>query len=145
MSDLAVRDSFRPKLHLDLWIHQNQLFWSRFQLLYIIQAGFFLILAAVRPSPVFTAVVVFVAYYFLIWLYFTIDNDRRLRNHHAAVLRQEYGFEPVPTPLVARFGVSPAFWEIAFQLAIFGVFAVVDLVAVLYLNQPHTCLGPAAR
>ena len=126
MSERPDRE-FQRKAHFDLWLHQNQLFWSRFQLLYIVQASFFVIIATIRSERLLVYVALGVTLIFMAWLYSTLDQDRRLRNFHARKLKDDYGFDPLPPEVTTPERLSPQILEIAFQISIFLPFVVMDI------------------
>ena|ERR1700731_812528 len=131
MSETPDRE-FRRKACFDLWMHQNNLFWSRFQLLYVVQGSFFLAVAALKNTPLFIGIALLMTLYLTGWLYSTVDQDRQLRNRWAEILKTEFNFDPLPAKLATTPGVLQTTLEAVFQYSVFIPFAFVDLIAALY-------------
>jgi hypothetical protein len=125
-------NEFRRKACFDLWMHQNNLLWSRFQLLYIVQGSFFLAVPALKNTPIFIGIALLLTLYLTGWLYNTVDQDRRLRNDWAEILKKEFNFDPLPAKQATTPGVLQGTLEIIFQVSIFIPLAIVDLIAALY-------------
>jgi hypothetical protein len=123
---------FQRKAYLDLWLHQNQLFWSRFQLLYIIQGAFFVVVSTIRSEKPLINIALGITLVFMAWLYSTLDQDRRLRNSHARILKVKFGFDPLPSKITTPKRLSTQFTEVTFQLCIFIPFAIIDIFAACY-------------
>jgi hypothetical protein len=99
------------KLHLDMFMHQNNLMHGRWNLLYVTQGAFFVSIAFLRNSEGWTRAVpaLIILGFALALMYFwreMINADRLLRNEHRKVL-QELKFDPLPTPPAARFPYAP--------------------------------------
>jgi hypothetical protein len=124
---------FKRKAHFDLWLHQNQLFWSRFQLLYIIQGAFFIIISTIKSEKSLIYIALAVTLVLMAWLYSTLDQDRRLRNHHAHKLKVQFKFDPLPETITTPRWFSSSAIEILFQLSIFVPFVFIDSFAARHL------------
>jgi hypothetical protein len=124
---------FQRKAHFDLWLHQNQLFWSRFQLLYIIQGAFFLLVWTMKTELRLVHIVLLATLMLMIWLYSSLDQDRRLRNHHAHMLKVRFGFDPLPSEITTWKWIPSIFWELSFQVSVFLIFVAADIITADYL------------
>jgi hypothetical protein len=133
-------NEFQRKSHFDLWMHQNQLFWSRFQLLNFIQIAYFLIISAIRSEKHYVWTAFGPTLLLLVWLFSTTDQDRRLRNWHASMLKTKYAFDPLPAKVTTVKWIPPEWIELAFELSIFLPFAVGDYLAAHYLTSIVTML-----
>jgi hypothetical protein len=127
MNEKIDRD-FQRKAYFDLWLHQNILFWGRFQLLYIIQGAFFVVAWTMKAEPALVHYALAITLIFMIWLYSTLDQDRRLRNWHAHILKIRFGFDPLPPKITTWKSIPPVFWEISFQLSVFLIFVTADIL-----------------
>ncbi len=138
--DYAVRATV-CKLHLDLWLHQNTLMWSRVQTLYFVQAGFLALAHVLSENPKYSQYALWpclLAVVATIGLGIAMWTDRQLRNiHRTSIETYKLDLYPASTaqkPLSEDFGSS--FIEPTFHLSIFLVFVVVDLLAASALGLP---------
>lgn len=142
---------FQRQARFDLWMHQNELFWGRFQLLYFLQGALFAITAALgKNEPRLVHTVLYVTLLLMAWLYSTLDQDRRLRNVHGRILKRKHGFDLLPPDATGASWLPQAFWEHAFQGSVFLFFIFGDVVAADYFapfcggNLRFNALGQCA-
>jgi hypothetical protein len=72
----------------------------------------------------------------MMMLFLTLDTDRRLRNYHARVLKEDFGFDPLPPKVTAPKWIPPQAIEIGFQVLMFVPFAFVDIFAAFTPLEP---------
>jgi hypothetical protein len=123
-------DDFQRKARFDLWLHQNTMFWSRFQLLYILQASFFVIYSTIRRDRLVVCVVLGVTLLFMVMLFSILDTDRRLRNYNARKLKDDYEYDPLPQKVTAPRLIPPQLIELGFQILMFAPFIFADIYVV---------------
>lgn len=125
--------SVRAKLHLDMLMHQNNLLWSRFQILYFIEIGFFGISYALRNHHEALAATWFACSGLLIYLFITNRADMALRNAHISALR-ELGFDATPRITPHRWPRWTGAWETLSNVALYvGIFVInATTIGVLY-------------
>lgn len=121
---------FRRKASLDLWLHQNTLFWTRFNLLYLIQGSFFLMVKESSNSKRLIWIVLGITALLMVWLYLTVRKDRLLRNLNANRLKNDFRFDPLPDG-IASGGMSARFLENFFEISVFAMIFALDLAWVL--------------
>jgi hypothetical protein len=119
-------DQFRRKAHFDLWLHQNNLFWSRFQLLYYLQGAYFLVVGAgdLQRPFVFAALVTIV--FFTSYLWIVLNQDRSHRNWHRHVLMNDFGFDPLRDNIAGFTFIDKKRIEGLFQRVLFFPLMLID-------------------
>jgi hypothetical protein len=129
------------KLHLDMWMHQNTLMWSRLHTLWLVQVGFLALAHFLSQKPE--------SLQFARWscalcilttfgLGIVMWTDRQLRNiHRQSIESFKLGLYPASTSEAdfdKDFGRS--FIEPAFHLSIFFTFLVIDFLAAYVFGLP---------
>lgn len=134
-----VKQAAICKLHLDLWMHQNTLMWSRVQTLSFVQAGFLALansLATNEKLKGYATWACLICTLVTFGLGIVMWTDRHLRNiHRASVESFDLKLHPASTAqtsLSTDYGAK--FIEPAFHVLIFVMFMFLDLLAARVLG-----------
>ncbi|MBL0141692.1 MAG: hypothetical protein IPP91_06390 [Betaproteobacteria bacterium] len=131
------------KLHLDLWLHQNTLMWSRLQTLGIVQAGFLALAYSLSKESHLMGYALWAC---LLCVFTTFGlgivmwTDRQLRNIHRISI-ESFGLDLYPastTKIPFERDRGSSVFEPCFHFSIFAIFISIDLkaAAVLGLSEP---------
>jgi hypothetical protein len=114
-----ISDDARAKMHVDLYIHQNVLLWSRFQSLYWIEGAFYAAAYYSGGDVWILTGILLVSTALLGYLYLVNYADMRLRNLHRREL-QLRGFNPTPPLTPKRWQPLTRLWEPLSNVTLFG-------------------------
>jgi hypothetical protein len=98
------------------------------------QTAYFAVAAGLKGQPKLVFVALGLTLLLTGWLYLTVDQDRKLRNHHEAILRDDFGYDLRPSKLATVPRVPVHVMETVFQLTIFVPFAIVDLLVAVFVT-----------
>ncbi len=131
-ADLAV-----CKMNLDLWIHQNNLMWSRIQSLSLSQAGFFALASFVKSNRNLSMTICVVAVASVIALALNMIGDKLIRDQHRKSI-ERLGFDVFPGTLVRKnLANDPGVmvWEPIYYGVIFTIFLIADILGAIYFHR----------
>ena len=137
--DTDAKQAAICKLHLDLWMHQNSLMWSRLQTLGFVQAGFLALAyslwkdASLKEYALWACLLAILATFGLGIIMWT---DRHLRNiHRMSVEMFNLCLYPASTAQRLLGGdKGSSFYEPIFHLLIFLIFIFLDLLSAYVLG-----------
>lgn len=141
-TQLDPKDQFKSRT--DLWIHCNNLMWSRLQPLFFIQAAYFAVAAylAKSNSKELLLYAFLITLLFLIYLTVVVFADRTHRDRHGMFIYNEYGIDLLNyekndrKTLLSR--VVGCLDKTARAVILYGLYyswAVIDLLVMIYLYQ----------
>jgi len=138
--DVEAKKDSVCKLHLDLWLHQNTLMWSRVQTLWFVQGGFLALANLMRIEKELRQAqwicVICVVATFGLWV--VMWTDRNLRNiHRISIEKFELDLHPASVDQIdLREDKGTIYVEPLFHAAIFLVFITMDLAAAHVFGMP---------
>jgi hypothetical protein len=136
----------RFKARLDLWMHANNLMWSRLQPLNYLQVAYFivsgyLIESRANVNILIPTAVFAVAVFYQTMLLLLVVNERNDRDMQGEILVKKFGFDPTEYSEEGheqKYGFNKnthkKLWAVrlGFLMAIFGLWMFVDLAIFLY-------------
>jgi hypothetical protein len=132
----------RFRAHVDLWMHSNNLMWTRLQPLYFIQASYFAVVLFLSNKPedhslIWVALgISAVMHSFLIVL---VVNERQDRNKQGLLIWREFGFDVTEYRLIKDGLLERFMWFLRgflLVVVIYGGWWVIDLFAAFYAVYP---------